>query len=372
MHSLLQRILWLCCLWLVSTPLWADYQLNFQEPVTQIAQEVYDLHMIIFWICVVIAFIVFGVMFYSIFAHRKSKVDKAAQFHENTTVEIIWTVIPFVILISMAVPATKTLIAMDQTAHGDMTIKITASQFKWHYSYLDEEISFTSALTTPEAQIYEAEAKGENYLLEVDNPLVVPIDTRIRFLLTAADVIHAWWVPAISLKKDAVPGFINEMWTQIDKPGVYRGQCAELCGEKHGFMPIVLEAKPKEEYLAWLQQKQDEKAAELAALAAGKEWSLTELMERGEKVFQGNCAVCHQTSGEGMPPTFPALKGSILVMQAPAEEQVDLILNGRNVMPAFGATLSDLELAAVITYTKNAWGNNLGKTVQPSTVKDLR
>ncbi len=349
-----------------------EYAVNFQTPVTETAQQVYQLHMLIFWICVAIGAVVFSVMLISIVLHRKSKGVQPAQFHESTTVEILWTLVPFAILISMAIPATKTLIAMADTANSDMSIKITASQFKWQYDYLNEEVSLISALATPREQIFEAADKSEHYLLEVDNPVVLPTNTRIRFLLTAADVIHAWWVPALGLKKDAVPGFINEMWTKIDQPGIYRGQCAELCGANHGFMPIVLDVRSPEDYQSWVAERQAAKAAELAALAANKEWSLDELNQRGEKIFLANCAVCHQATGQGMPPAFPALNGSPMVTQQEPIAQIEQVLKGKNAMPSFAASLNDLDIAAVITYTKNAWDNHTGTVVQPSAVAAAR
>ena len=366
----------LLSLWMVFLPSLAfaqrEYALNFQPPVTDTAAQIYELHMLIFWICVAIGVVVFGAMIYSIIMHRKSRGVKAANFHESTTVEIIWTAIPFAILIAMAIPATLVLVDMADTSKSDMTIKITGSQFKWQDDYLHEDISIISALSTPEEEIYGAQERGENYLLEVDNPVVVPTDTKIRFLLTAADVLHAWWVPAIAVKKDAVPGFINEMWTVINEPGTYRGQCAELCGAKHGFMPIVLVAKTPEDYQVWVAEQQAAIAAEKAALESGKEWTMAELMERGEKIYAANCAVCHQASGAGMPPAFPGLVGSDLVVNQPEEVQLRQILYGKGAMPAFGAALNDLDIAAVATYTKNAWGNDTSKIIQPNQVKDLR
>jgi cytochrome c oxidase subunit 2 len=358
----------------ISSPAFAEYALNLQTPVSEIASKVYNLHMTIFYICMCIALVVFSAMIYSIINHRKSKGVKAAQFHESTTVEIIWTIVPFIILIVMAVPATKTLIAMEETTEkGDVTIKITASQFKWQYDYLNEGINFISALATPQDQIEGKQPKGEHYLLEVDNPIVVPIKTKIRFLLTAADVIHAWWVPAISVKKDAIPGFINQMWTVIDKPGTYRGQCAELCGAKHGFMPIVLEAMEPEQYKEWVKGKQAARDAEKAKLEAGADLPKEELMAKGETVYKANCAVCHQVGGEGAGP-FPALKGSKIATGA-AEDHIKIVLHGKNAMPAFKGSLNDLDLAGVITYERNAWDNKPsdGKdVVQPGMVKGLR
>jgi len=356
----------------LSPSAFAAYELNFQEPVTDIAENVYELHMLIFWICVAIACIVFTVMIISIIFHRKSRGHKAANFHESTTIEIIWTTIPFLILLAMAIPATKTLIAMEESADAPITVKITASQFRWHYEYLNEKIAFTSNLATPNEQIYENVGKDGNYLLEVDNPLVLPVDTRVRFLLTSTDVIHAWWVPAISVKKDAIPGFINEMWTKINKTGTYRGQCAELCGAGHGFMPIVLEAKSTEDYQAWIQDKYAEKAREQAELAANKIWEQAELMQRGKAVYTKHCAVCHQPTGKGIPPTFPALDGSPMINEQPVTTHINLLLAGRNAMPTFSTVLNDIEIAAVITYERNAWGNKTGDIVQPSTISAAR
>jgi len=358
---------------LLSPLAWAGYALNLQPPVTEVAEKVYSLHMTIFWICVAIGVIVFGIMAYSIFAHRKSKGAKAAQFHESTTIEIVWTIVPFLILITMAIPATKTLLALNDTSNPDMTIKITGSQFKWEYEYMGEDVSFISNKSTTEDQINGLEETSENYLIEVDNPLVIPVDTKVRFLITARDVIHSWWVPAIAVKKDAIPGFINEMWTKVTKIGTYRGKCTELCGDKHGFMPVVLEVKSKEDYATWLANKKVE--AEKARLEAesDKEWTLDELMAKGEEKYNSNCASCHQASGEGVPPTFPALKGSPITTGADQlAEHLNIVLNGKNAMPSFAAGLNDLDLAAIITYERNAWGNSTGDVVQPKQVKGAR
>jgi cytochrome c oxidase subunit 2 len=372
---------------ILSPSVFADYALNFQPPVTEVASTIHDLHMLIFLICVGIAAGVFGVMIYSIINHRKSKGVQAAQFHESTVIEIIWTVVPFVILIVMAVPATKALLKMSDTSNPDMTIKITGSQFKWQYDYQKEGISFVSALATPDAQVYENKGRAENqhYLLEVDNHVVVPVDTRIRLLLTAVDVIHSWWIPAFAVKKDAIPGFVNDSWfkvdtdklTQVDQeklkkgePVLFRGQCTELCGPKHGFMPIVIEVKSKENYLKWVADKQAAQAAEKAAAESGKEFSKEELMARGEKAYNATCAGCHQSNGMGIPPAFPALKGSVVV-KGPVDQHIQLVLKGKNAMPP-QATLSDLDLAAIITYERNAWDNNTGDVVQSAKVKSLR
>ena len=229
--------------------------LNMPVGVTAISRDVYDLHMLIFWICVAIGVVVFGAMFYSILMHRKSRGAVAAPFHESATVEVLWTVVPFVILVAMAVPATATLIEMEDSSNPEMTLKVTGYQWLWHYEYLDEDFGFYSYLATPRAQIQDQAPKGEHYLLEVDRPLVLPTETKIRMLITASDVLHAWWVPDLAVKKDAIPGFVNELWTRIETPGVYRGQCAELCGRDHGFMPIVVRALPPAEYRAWAAEQ---------------------------------------------------------------------------------------------------------------------
>lgn len=349
----------------------AAYDLNMTPGVTPISQQVYDLHMLIFWICVVIGLLVFGVMFYSIYHHRKSRGSVAAQFHESTTVEVVWTIVPMLILIGMAIPATKTLVAMEDTRSPDLTITVTGYQWKWKYDYLDENISFFSSLSTPREQIQNVADKGEHYLLEVDNPLVVPVGKKIRILTTAADVIHAWWVPDLGWKRDAIPGFINENWTRIDKPGVYRGQCAELCGKDHGFMPIVVVAKTEPEYQQWLADMRAAQAAEQES--ADREWTQAELMQKGEAVYNASCAACHQAQGQGVPGVFPALAGGPIAT-GPVEAHIDIVMNGKpgTAMAAFGAQLSDVEMAAVLTYERNAWGNNTGDMVQPAAIKSLR
>ncbi len=355
-----------------SSSAWAELGLNMTRGVTSISREAYDLHMLILWICVLIGVAVFGVMFYSMYHHRKSRGAVPAQFHESTTVEIVWTVVPMLILIGMAIPATRALIAMEDTSNADMTITVTGYQWKWKYDYLDEDISFFSTSSTPRAQILNDAEKGEHYLLEVDNPVVVPVGKKIRFLTTAADVIHAWWVPDLGWKRDAIPGFINESWATIEEPGIYRGQCAELCGKDHGFMPVVVVAKTEEDYQAWVS---DQKAsAGAAAASADREWTLAELMSKGESVYGTACAACHQPSGEGMGDMFPALKGSPVTTAGPVEEHIATVLKGRTgtAMAAFAAQLDDVDLAAVVTYTRNAWGNDTGQLVQPTQIKSLR
>ena len=343
---------------------------NLQTPVTPIARQMYDLHLFIFWICVVIFVAVFGVMFYSIFKHRKSVGHQAHQFHENTTVEVIWTVIPFLILLFMAIPATKTIIAMKDTSAPDITIKVTGYQWKWGYDYLQEGFGFYSNLATPLAQIENRAPKGEHYLLEVDNPLVVPVDTKIRVLITAGDVLHAWWVPAFGVKQDAIPGFVRDAWFKAETIGVYRGQCAELCGKEHGFMPIVVEVKSKDDYAKWADGQK--KREIVAGDDPGKVWEHKDLMVAGERVFSGNCAACHQANGKGVPGAFPALDAS-KVVTGPKGEQIALVLNGKTgtAMPAW-KQLSDSDIAAVITYTRNSWNNKTGEAVQPAEIRDAR
>lgn len=349
----------------------AEYALNLRPGVTSIAQEAYSLHMLILWVCVAIAVVVFGAMFYSIVKHRKSKGAVAAQFHESTAVEIVWTIIPFLILIGMAIPATKALIAMEDTSNSDLSIKVTGYQWKWQYDYLGEEVSFFSTLATPKEQIFNTADKGGDYLLEVDNPVVVPVNKKVRLLITANDVIHAWWVPELGMKKDAVPGFVNEMWFKIDKAGTYRGQCAELCGKDHGFMPIVVVAKEQADYERWLaEQKQ---SASAAAADVTREFPREELMARGEKVYTANCAACHQANGEGIPGTFKALKGSPIAT-GPIGDHLAIVLNGKpgTAMAAFGNQLNDADIAAVVTYERNAWGNDTNDIVQPADVRKAR
>ncbi|ODS05078.1 Cytochrome-c oxidase [Vibrio scophthalmi] len=345
------------------------------QGVTQISGQVYELHMLIFYICCAIALIVFGAMFYSIFKHRKSKGAVAAHFHESTKVEIIWTVIPIIILIAMAIPATKTLVAMEDTTQSDLTVKITGSQWKWHYSYFGEEVEFFSLLATSQKQIDGIEAKGAHYLLEVDNPLVLPINRKIRFLMTSDDVIHSWWVPDFAVKKDTIPGFINEAWTRIDKPGVYRGQCAELCGRAHGFMPIVVHAMEEDDYDAWLadQKVQLALAKEQAAQALGSVLTLEELMLEGEQIYVERCAVCHQANGEGIPGAFPAIKGSAVVT-GDLDAHISTIVNGvaGTAMQSFSNQLTEQEIAAVITYQRNGFENNTGDVVQAADINAFK
>lgn len=364
---------------LFSFSAWSESQLNLTKGVTAVSREVYDLHMLALYTCTVIGIVVFGAMFWSMIFHRKSKGAKAADFHESTTVEILWTAIPVIILIGMAVPATSTLIDMENNDNSEVTIQVTGSQWKWHYKYFDQDIEYFSVLSTPREQ-YENQngsfegngaQKDENYLLEVDKPLVIPTNKKVRFLITSDDVIHSWWVPAFAVKQDANPGFINEAWTKVDEPGIYRGQCAELCGKDHGFMPIVVEVKSEADYEIWLSEQHALKAKAAEAETASLSASMTkeELMQLGETAYMAHCAACHQPTGLGLPPTFPALKGSVVATQGTVAEHIALIQNGKGMMPPFGKQLSLKEIAALVTYERNAWGNDTGDLVQSSDVK---
>ena len=387
----------------------AEYKLNLQDPVTPIAREIYSLHNLIMVICLIIFIVVFGFMFYSIFAHRKSKGAVAAKFSHSTTVEIIWTIIPFFILVGMAIPSTKVLLEMEDTTKSDLTIKITGYQWKWQYEYLDSDINFYSTLSTPREQIdqfaNEEEVElGENYLIEVDNHLVIPSDRKVRFLVTANDVIHAWWIPAFGAKKDAIPGYINEMWVKVDagKEGRYRGQCAELCGKDHAFMPIVVDVVTPEQFDAWVAAGGKDAAATEEQIAAAsqdaevekeqpaaseeatgkvsteqaenlkKTWTKDELMAQGKEVYK-QCVSCHGADGQGLPGVFPSLIGSSIVT-GDIDEHIDIVMNGKSgtAMAAYAGQLSDAEIASVITYQRNSFGNETGDVALPADIKVKR
>ena len=348
--------------------------LNLRPGVSDISNQVYDLHMLMFYICVVIAVVVFGVMFYSMVVHRKSKGAKAAHFHENLTVEVVWTIVPFVILIFMAVPAAYTLIDMEDVSKPDLTVLVTGSQWKWHYKYMDNDVEYFSVLATEQGQIRNQLTKTQNYLLEVDRPLVIPTGQKVRFLITSDDVIHSWWVPDFAVKKDANPGFINEAWTNVNVPGVYRGQCAELCGKDHGFMPIVVVAKEPAEYNAWIaeQEAMAQRAREEEQRLLAMNMSMDELMTQGKRVYEGVCAACHMPNGEGLPGVFPALKGSKMALED-IDGHIRIILEGSpgTSMASFAKQLTMSEIAAVVTYERNAWGNNTGDIVQAKDVNAI-
>ena len=344
-------------------------QLNLHAPVTRIGVEQHWLHNFMLIVCIAIFVAVFGVMFYSILKHRKSVGHKAANFHESVTVEIAWTVVPFIIVIAMGAMATRTVVAMKDTTNADLTIKATGYQWKWGYDYIKGEgegIGFLSALDVSHRVMSDSgKPAGDNYLLKVDNPLVVPVDKKVRIITTANDVIHAWMVPSLGVKQDAIPGFVRDTWFRAEKVGDYYGQCAELCGKEHAYMPIHVRVLSQVDYARWVDGKQKEMAA--AADDPGKEWQLAELVTRGEKVYNANCAACHRPDGKGAGP-IKALDGSAVVLNDPAG-QVKILLNGANngAMPAW-RTLSDTEIAAVVTYTKNSWSNKTGKLVQPAEI----
>ncbi len=350
--------------------------LNLPVGVTDISAQVYDLHMTIFYICCAIAAAVFGVMFWSIFFHRKSRGAKAANFHHSTAVEIVWTAVPLVILVAMAIPAAKTLIAMEDTSEADLTIKVTGYQWKWHYEYMGEDVEFFSSLNAEHNAARRLDSGVDVndyhwYLKDVDRELVLPVGRKVRFLHTAADVIHAWWVPDLAVKKDSIPGFINENWAVINEPGVFRGKCAELCGRDHGFMPVVVRAVPAEEFDAWLADQQGAvaMAVEQQETEDAAEWLMEDLIARGETVYNANCVACHQANGQGLPPTFPAITGST-VATGPIVDHIDIIKNGKSgtAMAAYGAMLSDSDIAAVVTFQRNALGNSVGDLAQPADV----
>lgn len=355
----------------------ADLEFNMTKGVTKVSHEVYDLHMLVLWIVTIVGIGVFGVIIYSLINHRKSKGAVAASFHENTTIEVIWTAIPLIVLVAIAVPATKTLLQIEDTSDSDLSVKITGMQWRWKYDYLDSGINYISSLDAASNKARELGSGVDprtvaHYLRNVDKPLVLPIHKKVRFLMTSEDVIHSWFVPALAVKKDAIPGYVNEAWTEIDKPGIYRGQCAELCGKDHGFMPIVVKAVTQPEFDKWVADQKLAMAQEKAA--ASKKMTLSELMSKGEKLFDGTCAACHQASGMGIPGVFPALKGS-KIATGPVADHLDIVIHGSKknpAMAAFGKQFNDVDLAAIITYERNAWGNNTGDAVQPSDVKAAR
>ncbi len=360
---------------LYTSKVFSDWDaLNMREGVTQVSRDVFELHMLIFYICVAIGAVVFSVMFYSLFRYTKKRNPNPSTFHESTKLEVAWTIVPFLILIAMAVPASKTLTEIYDDEEGEINIQVVGYQWKWEYKYLEDDINFFSNLSTDQDEIYNLVPKGENYLLEVDEPLIIPVDTRVRFLITANDVIHSWWVPDFAIKQDAIPGFINTAWTRAEETGIYRGNCTELCGKNHGFMPVVVKVVEKDEYNDWVLSKKEE-AIKLAELTE-KEWSLAELTQRGEGVYQKNCVACHQMNGEGLPPIFPALAGSDIVM-FDKDRNVEILMEGVQgaAMQSFANQLSEVDMAAVITYTRQAWGNaenGDGEYVVPSDIVEYK
>ena len=372
LHNLQNKII--SALLIFSVPMKADwFALNMTRGATDISNEVFELHMLIFWICVAIGAVVFGVMFYSMYAHTKKKNPVAATFHENHKVEIAWTIIPFLILIAMAIPASKTLVKIYDDEAGDLNIQVTGYQWKWQYNYLEDDVSFFSNLSTDMDEINNLVPKGENYLQEVDEMVVIPVGKKVRFLITANDVIHSWWMPAFAIKQDAIPGFVNTAWTKVDKPGIYRGKCTELCGKNHGFMPIVVKVVEQSEYDEWVSGKR-EAAMKMAELTT-KDWTAEELVARGESVYAVNCVACHQTNGQGISGIFPALAGSDIVLND-KERNIEILMEGVQgaAMNSF-SYLSEVELAAVITYTRQSWGNENngdGEIVVPKDIVDYK
>ncbi len=362
-------------LWMFSSGVSAELVYDLRAGVTDMSQRIQALHHVSLAICVVMGIIVFGAMAYSIYAHRRSKNPVPADFHESTVVEIIWTVIPVLILIGVAVPATKALIEIEDNSDADLTVLITASQWKWHYQYVEADLGYYSNISTPKEQINNETPKGEHYLLEVDNPLVIPTNKKVRFLVTSNDVIHSWWVPDFAVKQDAIPGFINEAWTRVEDPGLFRGQCTELCGMDHAYMPVVVEVRPEAEFDQWMEDQRlaRELASGQAVADREKEWTMAELLPIGEQVYLTHCATCHQPDGKGQGITYPALDGSAIA-NGPLSAQFDIVMNGKagTEMQAWAPQLSDRELAAVITYERNTWSNATGDVVQPRTIYAAR
>lgn len=364
----------LLCMALVLLPgtVFADYRLNMSQSVTKLGRDIYDLHMLVLWIVTIVGIAVFGVIIYSLINHRKSKGVTPATFHESATVEFIWTIIPFVILVAVAVPATKTLLRLEDTSNPDLTIKVTGWQWKWEYDYLDNGVHFFSNLDKASNDARQRNSGQDphdvdHYLLNVNNPLVVPVNKKIRILTTSNDVIHAWWVPDLAIKRDAIPGYINESWFKAEKTGVYRGQCAELCGKDHGFMPIVVHVVAENDYTDWVARQKT--AAAASAAGAGKTWSKADLMKRGQEVYNSTCAACHQANGQGIPGVFPAIAGG-KIATGPLDGHINIVVKGKQgtAMQAFGAQLSAVDIAAVVTFERNAFGNNTGDVVQPSQI----
>ncbi|RAJ99148.1 cytochrome c oxidase subunit 2 [Aliidiomarina maris] len=376
MKASLYRVL--CAALVLMTP--AAYaqtlQLNLTRGVTDVSQSVYSLHMYAFYVCAVIGVIVFAAMFWSMFRHRKSRGVQPAKFHDNVKVEIAWTIIPFLILIALALPATFLLIDMEDTDDSDLTVLVTGSQWRWDYEYFDYDVRYRSNMATMREQVYGNLEKGQNYLLEVDRPLVIPTQRKVRFLITSDDVIHSWWVPEFAVKKDANPGYINEAWTRVEEPGIYRGQCAELCGRDHAFMPVVVIAMEPDDFESWITNEEtrlaEQRAEEERLLEM--QMDMSELMSLGESVYVAQCAACHQPNGRGVPGVFPALAGEgVSVDPNGIDEHIDVVVNGvrGSAMQAYRSQLSMRELAAVITYERNAWGNDTGDEIQAADIHNF-
>ena len=373
---------------LISLPTMASYDVNIPQPASPIATQIYGLHMYILWVCAIIFVVVFGFMFYSIFKFRKSNGAKPdVNFHESTLIEIIWTIIPFIILIAMAVPATKTILEMKDTSSPDLTVKVTGFQWGWRYDYSSEGFGFYSNLTTPWSQIGQpgtgpTEKQGSDYLLEVDNPLVVPVGKRVRLLITSNDVIHGWYVPQLGINQYGIPGFIKDVWFKAETVGTFKGQCSQICGKLHGYMPIAVIVKSEADYAKWIVESKSKWGKKASAAGTSpvtapaeddnKVFTIAEAKDKGEKIYAANCVACHQPNGKGMPPAFPSLAGSKVVLGS-SDQQINVLLNGRagTAMQSF-ARLSNSDIAAVITFTKNSFGNNVGKVIQPAEIRSAR
>ncbi len=357
-------------LWIIPYSAFAS-EMDLREGVTDISMRLLQLHHFSLWVCFVVGIIVFGIMFYSFYAHHRSRRPKPSDFDDNLPVEILWTLIPTLILIGLAVPATSTLMQLEDNHDSDLTVLVTGSQWKWHYQYVEADFGYYSRLATPQEQIDNLAPKGPHYLLEVDKPLVLPTNKKVRFLTASKDVIHSWWVPDLAVKQDAIPGYINEAWTRVKIPGTYRGQCTELCGKGHAFMPVVVEVINETEFDQWIAEQR--LAIQLASATAvadrNKQWKMAELLALGEEVFLEHCATCHQSDGLGQNSKYPALAGSAIVT-GNIEEHLDRVMNGKTdtEMQAWAPQLSDLHIAAVITYERNAWGNDTQEVIQPMTV----
>lgn len=359
---------------LLASPAMADWQLNLTQGVTPVSQHIYDLHMTIMAICAVIAVIVYGVVIFSLIRYRHSKRQgEVSTVNDHPKLEFWWTIIPFFVLLAMAYPATKTMIQMDDFDRSEVTIKITGHQWKWQYQYLDQGIDFFSHLSTPFEAIQNPGKKDPWYLLEVDRPLVVPINRKVRFLVTSNDVIHSWWVPEFGIKRDAIPGYIHEAWARISTEGTYRGQCAELCGINHGFMPIVVEAVSEEAFDAWVitSTQRDDQAAQPTQ---PPNWTMAIALEQGQHHYNNYCSACHGVNGKGMGALFPGLAQSSVVVSESIDRHIDLVLHGipGSAMQAFASQLNDEVLAAIITYERNAWNNNTGDLVTPKQIAERR
>ncbi len=374
-RSLVMLIIFFCAqAAMAATDHW---QLNMYRGVTPLSKDMYYLHMVCLVVCTIIGAVVFGIMIYSLIHHRKSKGYVPATFHDNQRLEIVWSIIPFLILIGLAIPATRVLIRMEDTNKSEVTVKITGYQWRWQYEYIDQGVSYFSTLSTPYDQIHNNEKKGEWYLLEVDKPLVLPVNKKIRFLVTSNDVIHSWWVPELGIKRDAMPGYIYEAWAKIEKTGVYRGQCAELCGINHGFMPIVVDVVSDAEFQIWIgKQKKNEETVANAQLQVAEQKTLTrtELLNLGKERYEAICVACHKSDGTGLPPLYPALQHSSVAVGHPISRHLNIILNGipGSAMQAYKDHLTDEEIAAIATYERNAWGNNTDELIQPAEVARLR